>query len=161
MKMDFRAGIGFDVHRFGPGSEIMLCGVAIPFHMGLVGHSDSDVGIHAICDAIYGALAEGDIGTWFPPEDSQWKNADSATFLRHAVERAEARGYSVSSMDCSIICEEPKIKPLATAMRSRLSYISGVETDRISVKATTTETLGFTGRKEGIAALATVALVKP
>ncbi|KIT18189.1 2-C-methyl-D-erythritol 2,4-cyclodiphosphate synthase [Jannaschia aquimarina] len=157
--MDVRVGNGFDVHRFGPGDHVTLCGVRIPFGRGLQGHSDADVGLHVLCDAIYGALAEGDIGRHFPPSEAEWKDTDSAVFLRHAVGLAAERGYRVNAFDCTLICEEPKIGPHADAMRERVAEISGVAVDRISVKATTTERLGFAGRAEGIAALATATLI--
>jgi 2-C-methyl-D-erythritol 4-phosphate cytidylyltransferase/2-C-methyl-D-erythritol 2,4-cyclodiphosphate synthase len=159
--MDIRTGNGFDVHAFGPGAGVTLCGVAIPFDRGLVGHSDADVGMHALTDAIFGALAEGDIGQWFPPTDPAWKGAVSETFLRKAVERARERGFAVSHLDCTLICEAPKIAPHAPAMREGLARIADIEPDRVSVKATTSERLGFTGRGEGIAALATATLVRP
>jgi 2-C-methyl-D-erythritol 4-phosphate cytidylyltransferase/2-C-methyl-D-erythritol 2,4-cyclodiphosphate synthase len=157
--MDIRTGNGFDVHAFGPGDSVMLCGIAVPHDRGLLGHSDADVGMHALTDAIYGALAEGDIGRHFPPSDSQWKGADSALFLGHAVRLAAERGYRVANGDVTLICERPKIGPHAAAMQARLAQIMGLEPGRISVKATTSERLGFTGREEGIAALATVTLV--
>lgn len=158
--MDIRTGNGFDVHRFGAGSFVTLCGVEVPHSHGLVGHSDADVGMHAVTDAIYGALAEGDIGQHFPPSDPQWKGAASAIFLRHAVSRAADRGFTITNADCTLICEHPKIGPYAVEMRERMASITGMTMDRISVKATTSEQLGFTGRKEGIAAMATVTLVK-
>ncbi len=157
--MDIRSGSGFDVHRFGPGDAVVLCGVRIPFDRGLDGHSDADVGMHALTDAIYGALAEGDIGRHFPPSDPQWKGADSALFLRHAAGRIAARGYRLANADVTLICEAPKIGPHADAMAARLAEILGVEPGRIGVKATTTERLGFTGRGEGIAAMASATLV--
>jgi 2-C-methyl-D-erythritol 4-phosphate cytidylyltransferase/2-C-methyl-D-erythritol 2,4-cyclodiphosphate synthase len=157
--MDIRTGNGFDVHAFGPGDSVVLCGIEVPHGQGLVGHSDADVGMHALTDAIYGALAEGDIGRHFPPSDPQWKGADSAVFLDHAVRLAGARGYRVANGDVTLICERPKIGPHAGAMQARLEAIMGLEAGRISVKATTSERLGFTGREEGIAALATVTLV--
>lgn len=159
--MDIRIGNGFDVHRFGPGDQVVLCGASIPHERGLEGHSDADVGMHAITDAIYGALAEGDIGRHFPPSDPQWKGADSAVFLRHAAEMAREKGYKISNIDCTLICERPKVGPHATAMQATLAEITGIDADRISVKATTSERLGFTGREEGIAAMATATLVRP
>ena len=156
---DIRLGNGFDVHRFGPGDHVILCGVTVPFGQGLVGHSDADVGLHAVTDALYGALAEGDIGRHFPPSDPQWKGTDSAVFLDHAAKLAMARGYGISNVDLTLICEEPKIGPHAPAMIARLAEILGIDPARVSVKATTSERLGFTGRGEGIAALATAALV--
>ena len=158
--MDIRVGNGFDVHAFGPGNHVTLCGIDVAFDKGLSGHSDADVGMHAITDAIYGALADGDIGQHFPPSDPQWKGAASDIFLKHAVGRASARGYAISNVDCTLICEMPKIGPHADAMRARLAEIMGLETGQVSVKATTSEQLGFTGRGEGIAALASATLVK-
>lgn len=157
--VDIRTGNGFDVHRFGPGASVMLCGIEVPHDHGLVGHSDADVGMHAVTDALYGALAEGDIGQHFPPSDPQWKGAASEIFLRHAAERARARGFTITHADCTLVCERPKIGPHAGAMRDAMAGILGIDVDRMSVKATTTERLGFTGREEGIAALATVTLV--
>jgi 2-C-methyl-D-erythritol 4-phosphate cytidylyltransferase/2-C-methyl-D-erythritol 2,4-cyclodiphosphate synthase len=158
--MDIRTGNGFDVHAFGPGGGVTLCGVVIPFDRGLVGHSDADVGMHALTDAIFGALAEGDIGQWFPPSDPEWKGAASEIFLRKAMERATGRGFAVSHLDCTLVCEAPRIGPHVGAMREALGRIAGIEPDRISVKGTTSERLGFTGRGEGIAALATATLVR-
>jgi 2-C-methyl-D-erythritol 4-phosphate cytidylyltransferase/2-C-methyl-D-erythritol 2,4-cyclodiphosphate synthase len=160
-RMDIRTGNGFDVHRFGPGDHVMLCGVAVPHDRGLQGHSDADVGLHTVTDAIYGALAAGDIGTHFPPSDPQWKGAESHVFLTHAVSMAAARGFSITHADLTLICERPKIGPHATAMRAGLAGLLRIAEDRVSVKATTTERLGFPGREEGIAATATVTLVKP
>ena len=157
--MDVRAGSGYDVHRFGPGEAVTLCGVTIAHERALEGHSDADVGMHALTDAIYGALAEGDIGRHFPPSEERWKNAASDIFLEHAAARMRARGFALTSADVTLICETPKIAPHAEAMRRRLAAILDVETSRVSVKATTSEGLGFTGRKEGIAAMASVTLV--
>jgi 2-C-methyl-D-erythritol 4-phosphate cytidylyltransferase/2-C-methyl-D-erythritol 2,4-cyclodiphosphate synthase len=140
---------------------VILCGVKIPHDRALKGHSDADVGLHTVTDAIYGALAEGDIGTHFPPSDPQWKGAPSDIFLIHAVKLATSRGYSISNVDLTFMCEAPKIGPVSSAMRARLAELLSIDQDRVSVKATTTEKLGFTGRKEGIAAMATVTLVKP
>lgn len=158
--MDIRTGNGFDVHAFDDGEAVILCGVAIPYHRGLKGHSDADVGMHALTDAIFGALAEGDIGQWFPPSDPKWKGAASRIFLEKAMERARARGFAVTHLDVTLICEAPKIGPHAPAMRAALAAITGLDEGRISVKATTTERLGFPGRGEGIAALATATLVQ-
>ena len=158
--MDIRLGNGYDVHAFGPGDHVWLCGVQITHEAGLIGHSDADVGMHALTDAIYGALAEGDIGRHFPPSDPQWKGADSAIFLAHAADLARERGFSFGNADVTLICEAPKIGPHAQAMQARLAEIMGVDATRISVKATTSERLGFTGRREGIAAIATAALIK-
>jgi 2-C-methyl-D-erythritol 4-phosphate cytidylyltransferase/2-C-methyl-D-erythritol 2,4-cyclodiphosphate synthase len=154
-------GTGFDVHVLEPGRRLMLCGVHVPHDQGLAGHSDADVGIHALCDAIYGALAEGDIGRHFPPSEAAWKDADSARFLRHAAERIAARGGRLANADVTLICERPKIAPHAAAMAARLAELLGVEPACVSVKATTTERLGFTGRGEGIAAQAVATLLLP
>ena len=156
-----RIGTGFDVHRLVPGRPLILCGVAVPHELGLDGHSDADVGIHALCDAIYGALAEGDIGRHFPPSQMQWKDADSAQFLVHAMGRVAARGGMLVNADVTLICEQPKIGPHAQKMIERLAALMGEEARRIGVKATTTERLGFTGRGEGIAAQAAVSLMVP
>ncbi len=156
-----RMGTGFDVHRLVEGRPLVLCGVTVPHPLGLDGHSDADVGIHALCDAIYGALAEGDIGRWFPPSEAQWKDADSARFLRHAAGRIAARGGVLANADITLICERPKITPHAPAMRARLADLLGVDIDAISVKATTTERLGFPGRGEGIAAQAAAVVLVP
>ncbi|MEC9196789.1 MAG: 2-C-methyl-D-erythritol 2,4-cyclodiphosphate synthase [Pseudomonadota bacterium] len=159
--MDIRLGNGFDVHAFEDGDHVVLCGVKVPHDKALKGHSDADVGMHAITDAIYGALAEGDIGRHFPPSDPQWKGAASEIFLKHAVLLAREKGFEISNIDCTLICERPKVGPHATAMMDALAQITGMAMDRISVKATTSERLGFTGREEGIAAIATATLVKP
>ncbi len=156
-----RVGNGYDVHILKAGRPMILCGITIPFDYGLDGHSDADVGIHALCDAIYGALAEGDIGRHFPPSEDEWKDADSARFLRHAAGRIAARGGTLVNADVTLICERPKITPHAPAMRARLAELLGVDIDSISVKATTTERLGFTGRGEGIAAQASVCVMVP
>lgn len=159
-RMDLRVGNGFDVHAFCEGDGVWLCGVKVPHHKGLLGHSDADVGMHALTDAIYGALAEGDIGQHFPPSDPQWKGAESQIFLRHAMGRIAARGFTLANADVTLICERPKVGPYAPAMRAALAAIMGCDMERVSVKATTSERLGFTGREEGIAAMATVALVR-
>ncbi|QLQ19101.1 MAG: bifunctional 2-C-methyl-D-erythritol 4-phosphate cytidylyltransferase/2-C-methyl-D-erythritol 2,4-cyclodiphosphate synthase [Exiguobacterium profundum] len=157
--MDVRVGNGFDVHAFTEGDHVWLCGVKVPHGRALLGHSDADVGMHALTDAIYGALAEGDIGKHFPPSDPQWKGAESHIFLSHAIGLAAARGYRLANADVTLICERPKVGPHAAAMQARLAAILGVAPDRVSVKATTSERLGFTGREEGIAAMATATLV--
>jgi 2-C-methyl-D-erythritol 4-phosphate cytidylyltransferase / 2-C-methyl-D-erythritol 2,4-cyclodiphosphate synthase len=157
--MDIRLGNGYDVHRFGDGDHVVLCGVKVPHDRGLQGHSDADVGMHAVTDAIYGALAQGDIGQHFPPSDPQWKGAASEIFLRHAVELAASMGYRISNVDCTLVCEYPKIGPHSAAMRSEMARIMGLSEGQVSVKATTSERLGFTGRSEGIASLATACLV--
>ena len=156
--VEVRTGQGYDVHRFGPGDAVTLCGVRLPFDKGLDGHSDADVGMHALTDAIYGAIAEGDIGRHFPPTDPQWKGAASDIFLRHAMERVTGRGLRLVNADVTLICERPKIGPHAEAMTAALAGIMDVAPERVSVKATTSERLGFTGREEGIAALAVVTL---
>lgn len=158
--MDVRCGNGYDVHRFGDGDHVWLCGVKVPHGRGLQGHSDADVGMHAVTDAIYGALGMGDIGQHFPPSDVQWKGAASHIFLSHAAALAATNGFKISNIDCTLVCEFPKIGPHQTAMKSALAQITGIKPDRISVKATTSERLGFTGREEGIAAIATATLVK-
>ena len=158
--MDIRVGNGFDVHAFEAGDHVMLCGVRLPHDRGLKGHSDADVAMHAITDAIYGALAEGDIGRHFPPDDPQWRGAASDIFLRHAVQLAQERGFGFGNIDLTLICENPKIGPHAAEMTAQISDIVGISADRISVKATTSERLGFTGREEGIAAMATATLVR-
>jgi 2-C-methyl-D-erythritol 4-phosphate cytidylyltransferase / 2-C-methyl-D-erythritol 2,4-cyclodiphosphate synthase len=160
-RMDIRTGNGFDVHAFTEGDHVMLCGVRVPHEKALLGHSDADVGMHALTDAIYGALAEGDIGRHFPPSDPQWKGAESHIFLAHAIGLARDKGFALSNADVTLICERPKIGPHALDMASELARIMSVDRDRVSVKATTSERLGFTGREEGIAAIATVALVRP
>ena len=158
--IDVRIGNGFDVHALTEGNDITLCGVNIPFSKKLLGHSDADVGLHAITDAIYGAIAAGDIGTHFPPSDPKWKNSSSDIFLKHAVQLTDKLGYQINNVDCTIICEQPKIGPLSNRMRTSISEIMGLDRNRISVKATTSEKLGFTGRKEGIASLATAVVSK-
>jgi 2-C-methyl-D-erythritol 4-phosphate cytidylyltransferase/2-C-methyl-D-erythritol 2,4-cyclodiphosphate synthase len=157
---DLRTGSGFDVHRFGPGDHVMLCGVRVPHDRGLVGHSDSDVGLHALTDAVLGAIAAGDIGQHFPPGDPRWRGAESAQFLRHAVELVRARGGILRHLDVTLICEAPRVGPHRLAMAERVAAIAGLEAGRVGVKATTTEGLGFAGRGEGIAAqaVATVGL---
>lgn len=157
--MDMRMGNGFDVHAFCPGDHLWLCGVRVPHDRAMLGHSDADVGMHALTDAIYGALAEGDIGQHFPPSDPQWKGVASRVFLSHAAGRIVARGYRLANADVTLICERPKIGPHALAMRQALAAILEVDAARISVKATTSERLGFTGREEGIAAMASAVLV--
>jgi 2-C-methyl-D-erythritol 4-phosphate cytidylyltransferase/2-C-methyl-D-erythritol 2,4-cyclodiphosphate synthase len=158
-RMDIRLGNGYDVHAFTTGDHVWLCGVKVPHDRALLGHSDADVAMHALTDAIYGALAEGDIGRHFPPTDPQWKGAASEIFLAHAVKLAADKGYRIGNVDVTIVCERPKVGPHAAAMQARLAPLLNLAVDRISVKATTSERLGFTGREEGIAALATATLV--
>jgi 2-C-methyl-D-erythritol 4-phosphate cytidylyltransferase/2-C-methyl-D-erythritol 2,4-cyclodiphosphate synthase len=156
-----RVGQGFDVHAFAPGDRVWLCGLELKHTQGLSGHSDADVALHALADAIYGALAEGDIGAHFPPSDPQWKGAPSRLFLEHAVERVRARGGFLVNLDLTLVCEAPKIGPHRDAMRARVAEIAGIEVGRVAIKATTTERLGFTGRAEGIACLATATVRLP
>ena len=157
---DLRSGTGFDVHRLVSGEELRLCGVLIPHSHGLAGHSDADVAIHALVDAILGALALGDIGTHFPPSDPQWKGASSDRFLAHAAKLVREAEFELSNCDVTIICEAPKIGPHKQVMREKLAEILDIDAQRISVKATTTEMLGFTGRGEGIAAQAIATLIR-
>jgi 2-C-methyl-D-erythritol 4-phosphate cytidylyltransferase/2-C-methyl-D-erythritol 2,4-cyclodiphosphate synthase len=158
---EVRVGNGFDVHRFVPGDHVTLCGVRIPHRQALAGHSDADVGLHALTDAILGALADGDIGSHFPPSDPTWRGADSARFLRHAGTLVTARGGRILHCDVTLICEAPKVGPHRAAMQARIAEILGIGPGRVSVKATTTERLGFTGRGEGLAAQATATLELP
>jgi 2-C-methyl-D-erythritol 2,4-cyclodiphosphate synthase len=160
MTTPMRIGTGFDVHAFGDGDHLVLGGVRIPFERGIVAHSDGDVVIHALCDALLGALALGDIGTHFPPSDPQWKGADSRRFLRHCALLLDQHGWTLANADITVICERPKIGPHAEAMRANLSADLGATVAQVSVKATTTERLGFTGRGEGIAAQAVVLLAR-
>lgn len=156
-----RMGQGFDAHRWGPGESVWLCGVEIAHNETLIGHSDADAGLHALTDAILGAIGEGDIGDHFPPTDPQWKGAASDKFLIHAVDLVRRRGGSLVNVDVTLICERPKIKPHRAAMRERLAQILDLPLDRVSVKATTTEGMGFTGRGEGLAAQAIAVVETP
>ncbi|QGW64440.1 2-C-methyl-D-erythritol 2,4-cyclodiphosphate synthase [Lysobacter soli] len=158
--MSIRIGQGYDVHAFGDGDHVVLGGVRVPHDRGVLAHSDGDVVIHALCDAILGALALGDIGKHFPPSDPQWKGADSRAFLRHCDALARERGWRLGNADVTVVCERPKVGPHAMAMREVLAQELAVEIDAISIKATTSEKLGFTGRGEGIAAMAVCLLVK-
>jgi 2-C-methyl-D-erythritol 4-phosphate cytidylyltransferase/2-C-methyl-D-erythritol 2,4-cyclodiphosphate synthase len=158
---DIRTGTGYDVHAFGEGDHVMLCGVRVPHSRGFLAHSDGDVGLHALVDAILGALADGDIGSHFPPSDAKWKGASSDQFLKYAIERVAARGGRVANLEVTMICERPKIGPLRDTMRARIAEISGVDISRVAVKATTSERLGFTGREEGIAATASATIRLP
>jgi 2-C-methyl-D-erythritol 4-phosphate cytidylyltransferase / 2-C-methyl-D-erythritol 2,4-cyclodiphosphate synthase len=157
-KMTFRSGTGFDVHKFGPGEELWLCGIHIPSPHGLIGHSDADVALHAVVDAILGAAALGDIGDHFPPSDPQWRGVSSDLFVAEAMRLVREKGYELGNLDLTIICETPKIGPHRVAMRARLADILHTDVEKLSVKATTTEGLGFTGRGEGIAAQAIATL---
>ena len=158
---DIRTGTGYDVHAFGAGDHVMICGVRVPHTKGFLAHSDGDVGLHALVDAILGALADGDIGSHFPPSDPQWKGAASRQFLKYAVDRVSARGGRIANLEVTLICERPKIGPLRDQMRARIAEISGVDISRVAVKATTSEKLGFTGREEGIAATASATIRLP
>ncbi len=158
---EVRVGLGFDVHAFAPGGKLVICGVEIPHGAGLAGHSDADVGLHALTDAVLGAIGAGDIGQHFPPSDPRWRGAASEQFLRHAAERVGARGGAIAHVDVTIICERPRIGPHRAAMIERVAKILGIGADRVSVKATTTDRLGFTGRGEGIAAQAVATLRLP
>jgi 2-C-methyl-D-erythritol 4-phosphate cytidylyltransferase / 2-C-methyl-D-erythritol 2,4-cyclodiphosphate synthase len=151
---DVRTGTGYDVHAFGNGDHLMICGVRVPHNRGFLAHSDGDVGLHALVDAILGALADGDIGSHFPPSDIKWKGAASDKFLKYAVDRVAARGGRIANLEVTLICERPKIGPLRDTMRARIAEIAGLNISRVAVKATTSERLGFTGREEGIAATA-------
>ena len=153
-----RTGFGIDAHRFGPGDSVWLGGVRLPHSQGLIGHSDADVGLHALTDALLGAIAEGDIGQHFPPSDPLWKDASSDRFLAHAADLARARGGEIASADLTFVCESPKIGPHREAMRGRIAEILNIPIDRVSVKATTTEGMGFTGRAEGLMAQAVVSV---
>ncbi len=154
-----RIGQGYDVHAFGEGDHVMLGGVRVPHRCGVLAHSDGDVILHALCDAMLGALALGDIGQHFPPSDRRWKGADSSDFVRHCNGLLRGRGWQVGNTDITVICERPKVGPHATAMRETVAQLLGVAPDRVSIKATTSEKLGFTGREEGIAAQAVVLLL--
>src|SRR6478752_4006611 len=158
---DVRTGNGYDVHAFGEGDHVMICGVRVPHTKGFLAHSDGDVGLHALVDAILGALADGDIGSHFPPSDIKWKGASSDKFLKYAVERVAARGGRIANLEVTLICERPKIGPMRDTMRAKIAEISGIDISRVAVKATTSERLGFTGREEGIAATASATIRLP
>lgn len=156
---DIRVGHGFDVHRFRPGDHVVLCGVRIAHDRGLEGHSDADVGLHALADAIYGAIGDGDIGQHFPPTDPHWRGAESHVFLSHAGGRVAARGGRIANVDVTLLCEHPKIGPHAAAMKARIGALLGLDPDRVSIKATTMERMGFIGREEGMGAMATATIM--
>jgi 2-C-methyl-D-erythritol 4-phosphate cytidylyltransferase/2-C-methyl-D-erythritol 2,4-cyclodiphosphate synthase len=158
---DIRTGQGFDVHQFGPGDHVWLCGVCIPHGQALVGHSDADAGLHALTDAVLGALGAGDIGVHFPPSDPKWRGAPSHVFLRHAAALVAAAGGSIAHVDVTIVCERPRIGPYRAQMVQTIATILALDQRRVSVKATTTEGLGFTGRGEGIAASAVATVRLP
>jgi 2-C-methyl-D-erythritol 4-phosphate cytidylyltransferase/2-C-methyl-D-erythritol 2,4-cyclodiphosphate synthase len=158
---DVRTGNGFDVHAFADGDHVMLGGVRIPHSHGVTGHSDADVALHALVDAILGALADGDIGSHFPPSDQQWKGASSDRFLAFACERVRARKGIIANLDVTVVCEAPRVSPHRDAMRARIAEIAGIAADRVAIKATTSEKMGFTGRSEGIVAIATATIRLP
>jgi len=157
-RLPFRIGHGYDVHRFGDGDCIIIGGEKIKHHSGFIAHSDGDVLLHALCDALLGAIGEGDIGRHFPDDDSTYENIDSSILLRQTYQRVTERGYSVANLDCTIIAQTPKMSPHINAMRKNIADVLGVSSTQVNVKATTTETLGFAGREEGIAAYAVVML---
>ena len=158
--MDIRIGHGFDVHALAEGLRLVLCGVEIEHTKGCVAHSDGDVAIHAICDALLGALALGDIGKLFPDSDPQYKGIDSRKLLKHVIDIVNNKGYAISNIDCTISMQRPKLRPHIDTMRERIAEVVGIDVDRISVKATTTERLGFEGREEGVSAMAVTLLIK-
>ena len=158
MKLNFRTGTGFDVHAFAKGRKLILGGIEIPSEIGLEGHSDADVLLHAICDAMLGALALGDIGIHFPNTEEKWKDADSTILLKHVNGLINSKNYEVGNIDCVLAIEKPKISPFVEQMRNRIAEILNVDAAQISIKATTTEKLGFVGRQEGAASFATVLL---
>jgi 2-C-methyl-D-erythritol 2,4-cyclodiphosphate synthase len=160
LKLNFRTGFGFDVHSFAEGRKLIIGGVEIPFDKGLEGHSDADVLLHAICDAMLGALALGDIGIHFPNTDERWKDADSALLLKHVNELINSKGYELGNLDCVLAMEKPKISPYVEQIRNRISEMLNADVEQISIKATTTEKLGFVGRAEGVVSFATVLLAK-
>lgn len=158
--MDIRIGHGFDVHALAEGLRLVLCGVEVPHTKGCVAHSDGDVAIHAICDALLGALALGDIGKLFPDSDPTYKGIDSTKLLKEVVDIVRSKGFDISNIDCTIAMQRPKLRPYIDTMRERLAEVVGITTDRVSVKATTTERLGFEGREEGVSATAVTLLIK-
>jgi len=160
LKLNFRTGIGFDVHAFVEGRKLIIGGVEIPSDKGLEGHSDADVLLHAICDAMLGALALGDIGIHFPNSDAKWKDADSAILLNHVNELIQSKGYELGNLDCVLAMQKPQISPYVEKIIKRISEILNADVEQISIKATTTEKLGFVGRTEGVASFATVLLIK-
>ena len=160
MITDFRVGQGFDVHRLTENRKLILCGVEIPYELGLLGHSDADVAIHALIDALLGALALGDIGELFPDNDEKWKGADSTELLKKVLALPQFKAWHISNADITIIAQKPKLAPYKKAMQQKMAQVTGLPEDRIAVKATTTEKLGYTGRGEGIAATAIAALVR-
>lgn len=158
--VDIRTGLGFDVHRLVEGRDLMLCGVKVPHSHGLLGHSDADVALHALCDALLGAASLRDIGYHFPPDDDRWKGADSRMLLRTVAALVAEKGYRISNVDVTIVAQAPRLRPYIDDMQQTVAADLGLEPDRVAVKATTTEHLGYTGRKEGIAAMATALIVR-
>ncbi len=157
---DFRVGFGYDSHRFVPGRQLVVGGVVVPYHLGLKAHSDGDVLLHAVCDSLLGAAGLKDIGTCFPDTDERWKDADSAALLADIVSDVEKEGWKVNNLDCTLVLEEPKIKPYVDPIAGRLSELLNIGRERISVKAKTNEKMGFTGSGEGVAAFCVVTIVK-
>ena len=157
---EIRIGNGFDVHKLSVGKQIKLCGIEIKHNKKLIGHSDADVGLHSLTDALLGALGKGDIGIWFPPTESKWKNADSEFFLKKALKLMQRKKFLISNIDLTFICEKPKISKFREAMIKKMSKVCNVEPKNINIKATTSERLGFTGREEGIAVLTTILIYK-
>ena len=157
---EIKIGSGFDVHKLSVGKQIKLCGIEINHNKKLIGHSDADVGLHSLTDALLGALGKGDIGIWFPPTENKWKNADSEIFLKKALELMHKEEFLISNIDLTFICEKPKIISFRELMINNISEICNIDSDKINIKATTSEKLGFTGRKEGIAVLTTVLIFK-
>ena len=157
---EIKIGNGFDVHKLSVGKQIKLCGIEINHNKKLIGHSDADVGLHSLTDALLGALGKGDIGIWFPPTESKWKNADSEIFLKKALELMRKDNFLISNIDITFICEEPKISEFREAMIKKISEVCNMEPSNINIKATTSEKLGFTGRQEGIAVLTTILIYK-
>lgn len=160
MMTDFRVGFGYDSHRFAPDRPLVIGGIVIPYELGLAAHSDGDVLIHAVCDALLGAAGMRDIGTYFPDNDPTWKNVDSTKLLAKVVKLVEGKGWKVNNLDCTLVLEKPKMKPHVEQIINRLAELLHVETDRVAVKAKTNEKMGFTGAGEGIAATAAVSLAK-
>ena len=158
--MDIRVGCGYDVHALGDGLRLVLCGVEVPHTKGCIAHSDGDVAIHAICDALLGSLALGDIGKLFPDTDAKYKGIDSTILLKEVIDIISAKGYNIGNIDCTIAMQRPKLRPHIDTMRMRLAEVVGIDVDRISVKATTTERLGFEGREEGVSATSVTLLIK-
>lgn len=158
--MQFRVGSGFDVHKFAENRKLIICGIEVPYEKGLLGHSDADVALHALMDALLGAAALGDIGRHFPDTDDRFKGADSTVLTKHVVQLVQERSWQINNVDITVIAQKPKLAPYIVAMKSKVAEVLGIDEDRVNVKATTTEQLGFTGRGEGIAAEAVASLIK-